>query len=149
MRAVVQRVKKASVSVTGQEVGSIHNGFLIFLGIGTRDTTEDVTYLASKIGSLRAFQDGEGKMNLSLRDVKGEALVVSQFTLFGDCRKGRRPSFTEAAPPDKAQEYYLGFIEALRRQGIAVSTGAFQEMMEVSLVNDGPVTFLLDSSKLF
>jgi D-tyrosyl-tRNA(Tyr) deacylase len=149
MRAVVQRVKKASVSVSGKEAGSIKKGLLVFLGVGTNDTRDDLNYMVSKIANLRAFQDENGKMNLNLLDIGGDILVVSQFTLFGDCRKGRRPSFTSAAPPDLAQNFYNDFISEIQQQGIKVSSGVFQEMMEVSLVNDGPVTFLLDSKKLF
>jgi len=149
MRAVVQRVKKASVTVSGKRVGAIQNGLLVFLGIGRNDTGEDVAYMVSKIVNLRAFQDQNGKMNVSLLDVRGEVLVVSQFTLFGDCRKGRRPSFVEAASPDLAQNLYRCFIEQLQKKGIIVSSGVFQAMMDVSLINDGPVTFLIDSRKLF
>ncbi len=149
MRAVVQRVKKASVTVSGNETGRIKSGFLVFLGIGKNDSMDDLNYMVAKTVNLRAFQDDSGKMNLSLRDVQAEVLVVSQFTLFGDCRRGRRPSFTEAASPEKAQTLYNDFIEELRKQGVKVSTGAFQEMMDVSLLNDGPVTFLLDSTKQF
>lgn len=149
MRAVVQRVKKASVNVSGKEVGSIKKGLLVFLGIGTHDTRNDLEYMVSKISNLRVFHDKNGKMNLSLFDIKGEILIVSQFTLFGDCRKGRRPSFISAAEPDRARKFYNDFIKELQARGIKASSGAFQEMMDVSLVNDGPVTFLLDSNRLF
>ena len=149
MRAVIQRVKAASVTVSGKKIGAIEHGLLVFLGIAPHDTREDLEYLASKIAGLRVFEDEHDKMNLSLLDIHGEALVVSQFTLFGDCRRGRRPSFSGAAPPAFAQIMYNDFIEALQKKGIKVSAGAFQEMMEVSLVNDGPVTFMLDSSRLF
>ena len=149
MRAVVQRVKQASVTVAGKRVGNIQNGLLVFLGIGRDDSEEDVTYMVSKIVNLRAFQDQNGKMNVSLLDVQGEVMVVSQFTLFGDCRKGRRPSFIEAASPDAAQDLYRSFIRQLQQQSITVSSGVFQAMMDVSLINDGPVTFLVDSRKLF
>ena len=149
MRAVLQRVKKASVSVSGKEVGSIKKGLLVFLGVGTNDTSDDLDYLVSKITNLRVFQDKNGRMNLNLLDIRGSMLVVSQFTLFGDCRRGRRPSFTGAAPPEAAQSLYNDFIRETQQLGIRVSSGVFQEMMEVSLVNDGPVTFLLDSKKLF
>ncbi len=149
MRAVVQRVKRSSVCVADQEVGSIGAGLLVFLGIAEDDTPEDLSYLASKIIHLRAFEDAEGKMNLSILDVSGEMLVVSQFTLLADCRKGRRPSFTSAAQPDKAQSFYNDFINLVKKYGIPVASGIFQAEMEVSIVNDGPVTFLLDSKKLF
>jgi D-tyrosyl-tRNA(Tyr) deacylase len=149
MRAVVQRVHGASVRVANRQVGAIGRGLLVFLGIGMHDTRADLEYMAAKLINLRLFDDPRGKMNLSIRDVRGEILVVSQFTLFGDCRKGRRPSFTDAAPPGKARQLYDDFVILLQEQGIAVATGVFQEMMEVSLVNDGPVTFILDSSRLF
>lgn len=149
MRAVIQRVKEAAVTVAGATVGSIDKGMLIFLGVGTHDSSADLDYMVTKIINLRIFEDEQGKMNCSLPDVQGEALVVSQFTLFGDCRKGRRPSFTEAAAPDIARHLYNEFIDGLKKQGIRVATGVFQEMMDVSLVNDGPVTFVLDSKKLF
>jgi len=149
MRAVVQRVDRASVGVADKQVGTIGRGLLVFLGIGMQDTLSDLEYIAGKLLNLRLFDDSQGKMNLSVRDVRGEILVVSQFTLFGDCRKGRRPSFTDAAPPDKAREMYDAFVARLREQGIAVATGIFQAMMQVSLVNNGPVTFILDSSRLF
>ncbi len=149
MRAVIQRVKQASVSVSGELTGRIGKGFLVFLGICRKDTEEDMSYIAGKVVNLRAFEDDNGKMNLNLADIDGEVLVVSQFTLFGDCRKGRRPSFSEAAAPGFARKMYEDFISEVKRAGIAVETGAFREMMEVSLINDGPVTFLLDSTRLF
>jgi len=149
MRAVVQRVKKAKVEVEGRIVGEIGPGVLIFLGIGEGDSEKDCEYLSNKITHLRIFSDNERLMNLSLKEVGGSALVVSQFTLWGDCRKGRRPSFSRAAPPERARELYEYFIEILRGDGLEVATGNFQEMMDVHLVNDGPVTLLLDSSKTF
>ena len=149
MRAVLQRVKTASVTVSGEEVGRIKLGFVVFLGLETEDQSNDLEYMVNKIAGLRAFEDDNGKMNLSLSDVSGELLVVSQFTLFGDCRKGKRPSFTGAADPIKAQKLYNDFIKDMKQQNIKVSTGVFQAMMKVSLVNDGPVTFLLDSKKAF
>jgi D-tyrosyl-tRNA(Tyr) deacylase len=149
VRAVVQRVKESAVSVAGKEVGRIGAGFLVFLGVAADDAAEDLDYLVSKIVHLRAFEDADGKMNRGLHDAGGEMLVVSQFTLLADCRKGRRPSFTDAAPPDVAQAYYNEFIARVQQQGIRVATGIFQAEMEVLIVNDGPVTFLLDSKKLF
>ena len=149
MRAVVQRVKWAKVEVEERIVGEINQGVLIFLGIGEGDLEKDCEYLSNKIAHLRIFADNERLMNLSLKEVEGSALVVSQFTLWGDCRKGRRPSFTRAAPPERAKELYEYFIEILQGHGLEVATGNFQEMMDVHLVNDGPVTLLLDSSKAF
>jgi D-aminoacyl-tRNA deacylase len=149
VRAVVQRVKQSSVKVAGTETGNIGTGFLVFLGFAHNDTREDLDYLAAKIINLRAFEDADGKMNRSLQDVGGEMLIVSQFTLFADCRRGRRPSFTEAAASEKAQAFYDDFISIIKSQGIRVASGVFQADMEVSLINDGPVTFLLDSKKLF
>ncbi len=149
MRAVVQRVHQASVSVHGKTIGAINRGLLIFLGVAADDTEQDINYLGTKIIGLRAFDDHQGKMNLNLRDIDGSVLVVSQFTLYGDCRKGRRPSFTEAARPEQARLWYTRFIEMLRADGLTVHTGSFQEMMDVELINDGPVTFLLDSRRLF
>ncbi len=149
VRVVVQRVTEASVAVEGREVSRIGRGLLIFLGVGTEDGLKDVEYLAEKLAHLRIFPDWQDKMNLSLVDVKGEALVVSQFTLWGDCRKGRRPSFKEAAPPPGAEELYEGFLDALKGWTGSVASGIFQENMQVHLVNDGPVTFLLDSRKNF
>ena len=149
MRAVVQRVKSARVEVAGRITGEIEKGLLIFLGVGEGDSEKDCDYLANKIVNLRIFPDREGLMNLSLTDTGGEALVVSQFTLWGDCRKGRRPSFAKAADPQRAKELYEYFIDVLNKSGVRVATGEFQEMMDVHLVNDGPVTLLLDSSKVF
>jgi len=149
MRAVVQRVKTAKVVVGGEVVGEIGHGLLIFLGVGVGDTSKDADFLASKIGHLRIFSDSNEKMNLSLLEITGEALVVSQFTLWGDCRKGRRPSFIQAADPDLANTLYQEFINFLKVKGIRVAEGRFQEMMDVHLVNDGPVTMLLDSAKTF
>jgi D-tyrosyl-tRNA(Tyr) deacylase len=147
VRAVVQRVKQATVIVEGNEVGRIDKGLLVFLGVGQEDTHKDISYMVSKIIHLRIFEDSEGKMNLSLLDSNGEMLVVSQFTLFGDCRKGRRPSFSQAALPQKARDSYNEFIKEVHKLGIRVASGVFQAMMEVSLINDGPVTLLLDSKK--
>jgi len=149
VRAVVQRVKQSSVTVAGAETGSIGTGFLVFLGVAHDDTPHDLEYLISKIINLRAFEDAEGRMNRGLQEVGGAMLVVSQFTLLADCRRGRRPSFTEAAAPEKAQAFYNDFISSIRNQGIRVASGVFQEDMEVSILNDGPATFLLDSKKLF
>ena len=149
MRAVVQRVKIAKVMVDGVIVGEIGTGVLIFLGVGVGDTIDDADYLASKIVHLRIFGDDEGKMNLSLLETGGEALVVSQFTLWGDCKKGRRPSFVRAADPVVANDLYQKFIFFLKGKGIQVAEGRFQEMMDVHLVNDGPVTLLLDSARNF
>ena len=145
----MQRVKTAKVMVDGAVVGEIDTGVLIFLGVGVGDTIDDTDYLASKIVHLRIFGDSEGKMNLSLLETGGEALVVSQFTLWGDCKKGRRPSFTRAADPAHANDLYKKFIFFLKEKGIQVAEGRFQEMMDVHLVNDGPVTLLLDSARNF
>ena len=149
MRAVVQRVTSASVTVEGKVVGQVKRGCLVLLGVGTDDTDADAVALAEKVAGLRVFEDDAGKMNLALDDVGGQMLVVSQFTLFGDCRKGRRPSFVEAARPEKAELLYETFVAEVRGQGIHVETGRFQTHMDVSLVNDGPVTLLLDSRKAF
>lgn len=145
----MQRVVEGSVTVEGKVVGAIGQGMVILLGVGEGDTASDVEYLADKISHLRIFEDGDGKMNLSLLDTGGEALVVSQFTLYGDCRKGRRPSFSGAASPSKGEEYYEKFISALQKRGIKVATGLFRAHMQVKIVNDGPVTLLLDSAKQF
>jgi D-tyrosyl-tRNA(Tyr) deacylase len=149
MRTVVQRVKTAKVMVEDAVVGEIGKGVLIFLGVGVGDTIDDADYLASKIVHLRIFGDSEGKMNLSMLETGGEALVVSQFTLWGDCTKGRRPSFVRAADPAIANDLYQKFIFLLKGKGIQVAEGRFQEMMDVYLVNDGPVTLLLDSARNF
>lgn len=149
MRAVVQRVLKSSVEVDGQVVGSIDKGFNVLLGIENEDTMQDVAYLAEKVLFLRVFEDEEDKMNLSLKEIGGEVLCVSQFTLMGDCRKGRRPNFMNAAKPDQALALYEAFVLNLENQGIRVATGVFQADMKVSILNDGPVTVLLDSKKVF
>lgn len=149
MRAVVQRVSRAKVTVEGAITGEIGRGFLVLLGVADGDGPDDARYLAQKIAGLRVFEDAEGKMNLALADVAGEMLVVSQFTLLGDCRKGRRPSFVAAARPEQADALYQQFVEAVKQQGINVGTGRFQQHMDVELVNDGPVTLLLDSRKAF
>ncbi|QDU37060.1 D-tyrosyl-tRNA(Tyr) deacylase [Maioricimonas rarisocia] len=149
MRAVVQRVSSASVTVDDEVVGQIGHGFLVLLGVAEDDTQDDVVYLAQKIVGLRVFEDDEGKMNRSLTDVNGAMLVVSQFTLLGDCRKGRRPSFVAAARPEQADALYRSFCAEVEGQGIPVQTGRFQAHMDVALVNDGPVTLLLESRKAF
>jgi len=149
MRAVVQRVRNARVDIAGRTVGEIDQGLLVFLGVGGEDSEKDSEYLADKTANLRIFSDEKDLMNLSLLDIKGSALVVSQFTLWGDCRKGRRPSFAKAARPERANELYEYFIDLLRGKGVRVATGRFQEMMDVHLLNDGPVTLLLDSAKTF
>lgn len=149
MRAVIQRVKSASVTVEGKVVSEVSKGLLVFLGVAQEDTPDAVDYMASKIANLRIFEDEEGLMNLSVLDVGGEALVVSQFTLCGDCRKGRRPSFIDAARPEKADPLYQAFMDEISRLGVPVKAGIFQAMMDVELINDGPVTILLDSNKLF
>lgn len=149
MRAVVQRVSSASVKVGGRVVGAIGPGLLVLLGVSTADTESDADYLSEKIAGLRIFEDEQGKMNLSVEDAGGAVLVVSQFTLYGDVRRGRRPSFDDAARPDRARELYEYFAAQLRNRGLRCETGEFRAMMSVSLVNEGPVTILLDSSKLF
>ena len=149
MRAVVQRVSSASVTVDGDVVGAIRSGFLVLLGVEQEDTQTDVTWMASRVMGLRVFEDADGKMNLDLKQTDGAALVVSQFTLLGDCRKGRRPSFVAAARPEKAKSLYESFVAELRGQGIPTETGTFQAHMDVELVNDGPVTLLLDSQCKF
>jgi D-tyrosyl-tRNA(Tyr) deacylase len=149
MRAVIQRVSHAKVTVNSAVSGEISRGLLILLGVGREDTLEVATSLAEKAANLRIFEDENEKMNRSLLDVKGSALVVSQFTLYGDARGGRRPSFIAAAPPEQAQTVYEVFCEALRKLGVSVATGVFQAMMSVELVNEGPVTILLDSDKAF
>ena len=145
MKAVVQRVKKSFVKVDNTMVSEIGNGLLVLLGVGHEDTRADADMLVEKIIHLRIFEDDNGKMNISLKDVKGELMVVSQFTLMGDCRKGRRPSFIKAAPPEKANELYQYFIARAVESGIATKSGVFQALMDVSLINQGPVTFVLDT----
>jgi D-tyrosyl-tRNA(Tyr) deacylase len=147
MRTVVQRVKSAAVYVDERLSGQIKNGLLVFVGVAKGDAEGDVSYMVSKIPDLRIFEDASGKFNLSLKEIGGEILVVSQFTLYGDCRKGRRPSFTEAEEPVAAKNLYERFISRLKEQGIPVKTGEFQANMEVHLINDGPVTLFLDSKK--
>lgn len=149
MRAVVQRVLQAGVTVEGKVVGAIDSGFVVLLGVRREDASTDADYLAEKIANLRVFEDAEGKMNLSLLDVHGSALVISQFTLYGDARKGRRPSFSDAAPPEEANRLYEYFCERLAGYEIPIARGIFQAHMAVTLVNDGPVTLLLDSQKQF
>ncbi|HXX15073.1 MAG TPA: D-aminoacyl-tRNA deacylase [Candidatus Eremiobacteraceae bacterium] len=149
MRAVVQRVSRAKVTVEGQVAGEIGLGLMILLGVGREDTSEVSANMAEKLANLRIFEDAAGKMNLSLLDVKGSALVVSQFTLYGDARGQRRPSFISAAGPELAKRLYEDFCDALRQLGITVATGVFQAMMSVELVNEGPVTILVDSQKTF
>ena len=146
MRAVVQRVLQAEVTVDGQDVALIGRGLLVLLGVGAEDTQQDVNYIAAKIAGLRIFDDKQGKMNLSLGEVGGQVLLVSQFTLYGDCRKGRRPSFTDAAEPARAESLYLAVARELQERGIPVKTGRFGALMQVQLVNDGPVTLLLESA---
>jgi D-aminoacyl-tRNA deacylase len=145
MKAVIQRVTKASVAVDGREVSRIGSGLAVLLGVGKEDTIKDVNFLAEKIANLRIFEDEAGKMNLSVLDVGGEALVVSQFTLLGDCSKGRRPGFDKAAPPDTAESLYNEFVEMLRACGAPVKTGRFQAKMLFEIANDGPVTLILDT----
>jgi D-tyrosyl-tRNA(Tyr) deacylase len=145
MRTVVQRVKKSSVKTSRGIVAEIGKGLLVLLGVARGDTADDGDYLAAKIVNLRIFEDQNGKMNRSLREVGGEMLVVSQFTLLGDCRKGRRPSFVQAAQPDEATALYVHFVNKVREQGISVKTGQFRAMMEVALINDGPVTLIVES----
>jgi len=149
MRAVIQRVKRARVEVDGECIGEIAAGLLILLGVERDDALTDAAYLAGKTAGLRIFEDEAGKMNLSLLETGGAALVVSQFTLLGDCRKGRRPGFSQAALPQRAVPLYEHFIDRLQQAGIRVATGRFQADMQVELVNDGPVTLLLDSQKNF
>ncbi len=149
MRSVIQRVSRAKVTVEGEITGKIGKGILTLLGVSRDDSEKDAVYLLEKILNLRIFEDAAGKMNLSLLDIKGELLVVSQFTLYGDARKGRRPSYIEAALPEKAEALYNFFVADAAKQISKVETGRFQAMMDIELVNDGPVTILLDSTKLF
>ena len=149
MRAVVQRVTRAKVTVDDEIVGEIGNGLAVLLGVAPDDTNDDADYLAHKIAALRILDDSEGRMNLSLKDVEGELLVVSQFTLYGDVRRGLRPSWSDAAPPEVAEPLYEYFVKKCRELIVRVETGSFRKMMLVELVNDGPVTLMLDSRKLF
>ena len=149
MRAVVQRVSRARVTIEGQITGEIATGLMILLGVGKEDNAKVAAAMAEKLANLRIFEDAAGKMNLSLLQTKGGALVVSQFTLYGDARGQRRPSFVSAAPPELAKQLYEEFCEAMKRLGVSVATGIFQAMMSVELVNEGPVTILIDSDKTF
>lgn len=149
MRAVIQRVSEAGISVSGENCATIEQGLLVFVGVGAEDNARDVSYLVEKTVGLRIFEDKEGKMNLSVEDIDGALLVVSQFTLFGDTRHGRRPNFHNAAAPAKAEAFYRDYIGLLRHRGLKVETGVFQEKMQVNLINQGPVTILLDSKKVF
>ena len=149
MRAVIQRVSRAQVKVNGQITGQIGRGLLVLLGVGSSDDEQAARHLAEKIAHLRVFEDDEGKMNRSLLETRGAVLAVSQFTLYGDCRKGRRPSFDRAARPEQARSLYEKFVEFLQEQTVPVEQGVFQAMMEVELVNDGPVTLLLDTERQF
>jgi D-tyrosyl-tRNA(Tyr) deacylase len=147
MRLVIQRVKEARVTVNHVAAGSIGTGLLVFLGVSRSDTVEDADYLTGKLLGLRIFPDEDGKMNRNVQEAGGSLLIVSQFTLYGDCRKGRRPSFDQAAPPDQAQDLYNYFVESAKRGPVAVETGVFQATMQVHIVNDGPVTILIDSAE--
>lgn len=149
MRAVVQRVTRASVTVNGEVIGEIGNGLVVLLGIARDDTEKDATYLVEKVAALRIFEDEAGVMNRSLNDVGGALLIVSQFTLYGDARRGLRPSWIDAAAPEVAEPLYDFFVEQARKRTVQVATGSFRAMMQVELVNDGPVTILLDSRKFF
>ena len=145
MKALLQRVTEASVSIAGEVVGRINNGLVVFLGVAAGDIEQDAQYLVQKIINLRIFTDEQGKFNLSVTDVRGELLLVSQFTLLADARKGRRPSFTGAAPPDRAEELFNYFVEQVKASGLSTATGRFQQYMQVEIHNDGPVTVMLDS----
>lgn len=147
MRAVIQRVSRASVTVDGAVTGSIERGLLVFLGVGKDDTQTDIDFIADKIANLRIFEDSDGKMNLSVTDIGGAVLLISQFTLFGDCRKGRRPDFTAAGPPDMANRFYEQTITAVKAKGVPFETGVFAAHMDIDALNDGPVTLILDTSK--
>ncbi|HUX47164.1 MAG TPA: D-aminoacyl-tRNA deacylase [Desulfosporosinus sp.] len=149
MRSVIQRVKQASVIVKGEIVGKISTGLMVLLAVGRDDGEKDVTWMVDKLVGLRIFEDEVGKMNLSVQDVGGDILLVSQFTLYGDCRSGKRPSFTSAAPPERAKALFEQIVEATRSRGLKVETGVFQAEMDVQMINDGPVTLLLDSEKKF
>lgn len=149
MRAVVQRVVRGSVTVEGNVVGEIGRGLVVLLGVGRGDTVNDAVYLADKAANLRVFEDEQGKMNLSVLDTGWSVLAVSQFTLYGDCRKGRRPGFSEASPPEEARDLYEIFVRELEKLGLRVATGCFREHMTVEIMNDGPVTLLLDSKRNF
>lgn len=149
MRAIIQRVNFANVKVKNEEIGKINKGLLVFLGVKDNDCEEDAIYLADKVIHLRIFEDQEEKMNLSLKDIEGELLVVSQFTLYGDCKRGRRPSFVKAAKPEKAKLLYERFIKETKKMGINTQQGEFQAHMVINIENDGPVTILLDSEKKF
>jgi len=149
MKALLQRVSSASVTIAGEEVGRIGSGLVVFLGVANGDTEKDVQYLIPKITNLRIFSDEAGKLNLSALDIKGELLLVSQFTLLADSRKGRRPSFVEAAPPEQAERLFDYFVEQAQATGLKVATGRFQQYMQVAIHNDGPVTIMLDSGEKF
>ncbi len=149
MRSVVQRVEQAWVTVEEKQVGAIGAGLLVLVAVRSDDGPQDLEFMSRKLMNLRIFGDADGRMNRSVRDVKGSILLVAQFTLFGDCRKGNRPSFVRSAPPEKAEELYLGLTRTLQREGIPVQTGRFQAMMKVHIVNDGPVTVIVDSKKDF
>ncbi|WP_457575601.1 D-aminoacyl-tRNA deacylase [Desulfomarina sp.] len=149
MRAVIQRVSSASVAIDSATTGKIGRGLVIFLGIHASDTERDLHWMADKTAALRIFEDNKGKMNLSLEDIGGEMLIISQFTLYGDCRRGRRPGYSDAAPPEIAEPLYQRFINEIKKKQIPVATGTFRAEMAVELVNDGPVTLLLDSHKKF
>ena len=147
MRLVIQRVREARVTVNNGTTGSIRSGLLVFLGVSRTDTVEDANYLTGKLLGLRIFPDEDGKMNRDVRETGGSLLIVSQFTLYGDCRRGRRPSFDQAAAPEQAQDLYNYFVESAKRGSVPVETGVFQAMMQVHIVNDGPVTILIDSAE--
>lgn len=149
MRLIIQRVKRASVTVSDQTVGSCGKGYLVLVGIGQGDTPADVLYCTDKTAGLRIFEDENGKMNLSILDIGGEVLAISQFTLYGDVRKGKRPSFTDSASPETAKELYELYVDKLREKGISTQMGVFGADMQVELLNDGPVTIMIDSTKLF
>lgn len=149
MRAVVQRVSRGWVKVEGEKRGSIGKGLVVLVAVGADDNEEDAVYLAEKVVNMRIYPNEDGKLDYSVKDIQGSILVVSQFTLYGDCRKGRRPNFSQAAIPELARRLYEEFIKALFRSGLTIVTGEFQSMMEVGIINDGPVTILLDSKKKF